>query len=407
MMVRMNFYGGGIMKMSAAAKNALLLGTVCSIAYLSVYVARDILSATTPMITRSGDFNTEQIGLLSSVYFTVYAIGQLINGVIGDKIKARYMISFGLILASFGFFLLPQLTHLPGYAYFAYGSAGFFMAMIYGPMTKVVSENAEPLYASRCSVAYTLASCLGSPVAGVLASMMTWPWAFRSSSFLLIFMGLFTFISFFLMERKGIIRYGRFKPQAGTTGSVKVLFQRKIVKFTFVSILTGVIRTSVVFWMPTYISRHLGFVPETATLIFSVASFAFPFSALLAMFLYQRTKRNLDMSVLVGFISSTVFFLLVFFVKQPLVNVACLALAIFCNNIASNLMWSYYCPSLYDTGMVSTATGFLNACSYLAAAVSSALFSNAADTIGWGALVLIWAGLMGLGILVALPWKRK
>ena len=393
--------------MSANAKKALLLGGLCSIAYLAVYVARDILSATTPMITQNGDFTTQQIGTFSSIFFTVYAIGQLINGTIGDRIKARYMISFGMMLASIGFFVLPMLTHLPNYAYIAYGSSGFFLAMIYGPMTKVVSENTEPAHANRCSVAYSLASCLGSPVAGVMASIMTWPWAFRSSSFLLLALGAFTFIGFLLMEKKGMVKYGQFKPQAGAKGSVKVLFKRKIVMFTFVSILTGVIRTSVVFWMPTYISQHLGFAPETATLIFSVASFVFPFSALTAMFIYQRTKRNLNTSVLVGFVSATVFFLLVFFVQQPIFNVACLALAIFSNNLASNLMWSYYCPSLYDTGMVSTATGFLNACSYLSAAVSSALFSNAADTIGWSWLVLIWAGLMLCGILVAIPWKKK
>lgn len=395
------------MKVSRKAKEALSLGTLCSIAYLAVYIARDVLSATTPMITQSGDFSTQQIGTLSSVYFTVYALGQLINGVIGDKIKGRYMISFGLAFASIGFFLLPQLTQLPGYAYIAYGSTGFFLAMIYGPMIKLVSENVEPVYASRCSVAYTMASCLGSPAAGVMASVMAWPWVFRSSAVLLVVMGFFTFFGFYAMERKGIVKYGQFKPQKGATGSVKKLLKRKIIKFTFVAILTGVIRTSVVFWMPTYISQHLGFAPETATLIFSVASFTFPFSALLAMFLFQRLKRDLDLSVLIGFIVSTAFFLLVFFVKQPFVNVACLTLAILFNTLSSNLMWSYYCPSLYDTGMVSTATGFLNACSYFAAAIASALFSNAVSSIGWYALILVWTGLMGLGILIAFPWKKR
>lgn len=394
------------MRLSPAAKKAFLLGGLCSISYLAVYVAKGALSAATPHITETGAFTTEQIGTLASVYFIVYAIGQLINGFIGDRIKAKYMISFGLILASAGFLLLPQLAGLPNYAYIAYASSGFFMAMIYGPMTKVVAENTEPEYATRCSVGYTMASFLGSPVAGILATVMVWPWLFRSTGGFLLLMGTVAFVCFSILEKKGIVKYGQFKQKKSAKGNIKVLLKRDFVKFIFIAILTGVVRTSVVFWMPTYISQHLGFEPNTATLIFSVASFAFSFSAINAIVVYEKLKRNMDLTILLAFIAATVFFLLVFLVKQPIVNVVCMALAILGNNLASSMMWSRYCPSLYDTGMVSTATGFLDACSYLAASVSSKLFAQAAVTIGWGALILVWLGLMCGGVIVALPWKK-
>ena len=71
------------------------------------------------------------------------------------------------------------------------------------------------------------------------------------------------------------------------------------------------------------------------------------------------------------------------------------------------MLWSRYCPSLCDTGMVSSATGFLDFVSYIAAAVSSTLFANAASVIGWGNLILVWFGLMVFGVLISLPYKRK
>ena len=395
------------MKLSPAAKKAFLLGGLCSISYLAVYVAKGALSAASPGMTAAGAFTTEQIGTLSSIYFIVYAVGQLINGFIGDRIKAKYMISFGLILASAGFLLLPQLAGHPNYAYIAYGSAGFFMAMIYGPMTKVVAENTEPVYATRCSIGYTMASFLGSPAAGILASVLVWQWLFRSTGTMLVIMGAIAFFCFTLMEKKGIVRYGQYARKKGEKGSVKLLIRRQIIKFTFIALLTGVVRTSVVFWLPTYISQHLGFKPETATLIFSVASFAFSFSAINAIIVYEKLKRNMDLTILLAFIASAVFFLLVFLVKHPFLNVILMTLAILSNNLAASMMWSRYCPSLYDTGMVSTATGFLDCCSYLAASVSSKLFANAAGTLGWGALILVWCGLMCCGIIVALPWRKK
>jgi len=394
------------MKLSSGAKKAFLLGGLCSVSYLAVYVAKGALSATTPQITQAGAFTTEQVGTLSSIYFIVYAVGQLINGFIGDRIKAKYMISFGLILASLGFLLLPQLTDAPVFAYIAYAASGFFMAMIYGPMTKVVAENTEPVYATRCSIGYTLASFLGSPAAGILAAALAWQWVFRSASSMLLVMGIVAFICFTLLERKGIVKYGQYKQKKGKGGGIGLLIKRQIIKFTFISIITGVVRTSVVFWLPTYISQHLGFAPETAALIFTVASFAFSFSPINAILIYEKLKRNMDLTILLAFIASTCFFLLVFFVQEPIVNVICISLAILSNNLASSMMWSRYCPSLYDTGMVSTATGFLDACSYLAASVSSKLFANAAGTIGWGPLILVWGGLMCAGIVVALPWNK-
>ena len=84
--------------MTANAKKAIKIGSMCFLAYLAVYLARNILSTVTPAMQAQG-FTKNGIGLASSIYFYSYAVGQLINGAIGDKIKAKYMMSFGLAFA--------------------------------------------------------------------------------------------------------------------------------------------------------------------------------------------------------------------------------------------------------------------------------------------------------------------
>ena len=42
------------MKLSKNAKNAVYIGTLCSISYLAVYIARNILSAVTPQMVEGG-----------------------------------------------------------------------------------------------------------------------------------------------------------------------------------------------------------------------------------------------------------------------------------------------------------------------------------------------------------------
>ena len=140
---------------------------------------------------------TEQyIGNLSSLYFIFYAIGQLINGALGDKIKARYMITLGPALAGISNILFCYLVDLENIALIVYPLTGFFLAMIYGPMVKVVSENTNVVYAEICSLGYTFSSFFGSPLAGVLASFLAWQSVFKVSSAALFVMAVSCFVCF-------------------------------------------------------------------------------------------------------------------------------------------------------------------------------------------------------------------
>ena len=395
------------MKMRGSVKRAILIGTICSVSYLGVYSARNILGAVTPQLISSGVFTTESIGTLSSIYFITYAVGQLINGIIGDRISPKYMISLGLILAGICNIVFSfTATYVLG-AYIAYGLTGFFLSMIYAPMVRVVAENTEPVYATRCSLGLTFASFLGSPLAGLLAAVMVWQSVFASSSAILLLIGFICILIFTVFEKKGIVSYNQIKQQKQSGNGIRVLIRHRIIRFTLISILTGVVRTTVVFWLPTYISQYLGFSTESSALIFTAATFVISLTSFVAVMLYEALGRNMDKTILIGFTSATICFLLVFFIKQPVLNIIFMVLAIMSSNCASSMMWNRYCPSLRETGMVSTATGYLDFVSYMAASAASTLFANAVADIGWGNLILIWFGLMALGILVALPIKKK
>ncbi len=395
------------MKLSRNARNALYIGSLCSISYLAVYIARNLLGAVSTHLESAG-YSETYIGTISSFYLIFYAVGQLVNGVIGDKIKARYMISLGLLLASITNGLFPFIIHLHGIAPFLYGLTGFFLAMIYGPMTKVVAENTEPNHATRCSLGYTFASFFGSPMAGVIATLFVWQTAFFVSSGALIVMAIFSFSFFLLYEKKGIVRYGQYdRPKAERKGleGVRILIRHRIVKFSLIAILTGVVRTSVVFWLPIYIKEYHGFSDNRSATLFSIATFFISFATFVAIFVYERLHRNMDHTVLLMFALSTIFFLLVYFVRSPYPNIILLILAVMASNCAATMLWSRYCPSLRDTGMVSGATGFLDFLSYVAAAASNVIFPSAVEVIGWGNLILVWAGLMLFGVVVALPYS--
>lgn len=395
-----------------SVRNAIYVGTLCSVSYLAVYVARNILGAVSPQMIAEGGFTTEYIGRVSSVYFICYAVGQLINGAIGDKIKARWMISGGLFLAGITNLLFAHLgAQYPNAAVAVYGMTGFFLSMIYGPLTKVVAENTDPKYTHRCSLGYTFASFLGSPLAGMIAAYFAWQSVFEVSSVILAVMAVVSFGVFFGFEKSGIIRYHQYKRAKEQGGSIKVLIEHRIVKFTLVSVLTGVVRTSVVFWLPTYISQYLGFSSSSAAKIYTVATFVISMTTFVAVFVYERLNRDMDKTILLMFSVSVCCFAAVYFVHAPMLNIVLMIAAIMSSNGAASMLWSRYCPSLRDTGMVSSATGFLDFMSYMAASVASSAFANAVSQIGWQNLILVWIALMAAGVVVALPherlWKKQ
>ncbi len=391
------------MKLSQTAKNAVMIGSLCSISYLAVYIARNILSAVTPLMVEGG-YTEEYIGSISSLYLGFYAVGQLINGAIGDKIHAKWMICIGLLGAGITNLVFSRIAMFPTAAMIVYGLTGFFLSMIYGPMTKVVSENTEPIHATRYSLGYTFASFIGSPAAGLLAAFLAWQSVFAVSSSVLFAMSFLGFLFFTAFERRGVVRYGQYKAEKKGAQNIRVLFRHKIVKFSLISILTGIVRTSVVFWLPTYIAQHLGFSAKVSAGIFTAATLVISFTAFIAVFLYERLGHDIHKTVLLMFISATVFFALTYFVKNPVLNIIMIVLAIMSSNGAASMLWSRYCPSLRDTGMVSSATGFLDFLSYMAAAGANLIFANAATSIGWDNLILVWLAIVLVGVIVALPY---
>lgn len=393
------------MKISKQAKNAILIGAMCSFAYLAVYISRNMLGAITPAMLEAG-FSEEYLGKISSFYLIFYAVGQLINGALGDRIKAKWMVSTGLLGAGIMSFIFLYNVSSPIAAMVAYGVAGLFLSMIFGPMTKMISENTEFIYATRCSLGYTFASFLGSPMAGLLAASFAWQSAFSASSATLVVMAVISFTYFTFLERRGIVKYGQFEQKEKEEKNIKVLFGRGIIKFSIISIITGVVRTSVVFWLPTYINQHLGFSTTDSNLIFSIATFIISFTAFINIFVYERMGRNMNKNLIVMFTSSAIFFTLTYFIKIPAVNIITIVLAIMSSNGAASTLWSIYCPSLKDTGMVSSVVGYLDFLSYTAAAAANIIFANAATTIGWGNLILVWLGIIICGVVLCLPYKR-
>lgn len=389
-------------------KHAFMIGIISTIVYLACYFSKNILSIVSPQMVTDTGISIEYIGTLSTANMLFYAGGQFINGIIGDKVKVKYMIGGGLTLAGLCNIVMG-FVNAPFVMFVAYSISGFFLAMLYAPLVKLIAENTRPVYAEKCCLALNFASLLGVPTAGIVSFFFGWNHVFVVGGVILIAIGIGFYISVRFMEKRGIVQWYPRKKTERKVGSVGILIQNGIIKFTFVAILTGIVRTSVTFWIPTYLSQYLGFEAGISATIYTIMTCVQSVSPYITdVIIYgYALKRNMNKMLVLMFGMGAFSFVGMFMVKQPLIHVLLFTLAIITANGAANVMWNIYCPSLHHTGMVSTATGYLDFMSYLAAGIANQLFAMSLAQIGWKNLILVWTMLMGAGFLISIPWRKK
>ena len=146
--------------------SAVTLSVTCVSAYIACYILRNILSVVTPDMIASG-YETEYIGVLSSVYYVIYACGQLFNGYVGEIIRAKYMVALGLAtasLSSVGF----AFCGAGALGVVLFGIMGFSLSMLRGPIVKTICENTDSKIAKLACVFLSFSSFVG-PLGAVVA----------------------------------------------------------------------------------------------------------------------------------------------------------------------------------------------------------------------------------------------
>ena len=152
--------------MKKELSTAWRIGSICIITYLASYVTRNILSVSTPDMLKDELFTKEYTGMLSSVCFIFYAIGQLVNGFLGERIHPKMMISIGLLITSISTLAVPAVASRPIH-FICFTLIGFALSMLRGPMMKVISENTEQKYARIICSIFCIAGFAGPLVASI------------------------------------------------------------------------------------------------------------------------------------------------------------------------------------------------------------------------------------------------
>lgn len=385
---------------------ALKIGGVCISFYFFNYVIRNVLSVATPNMIKEDFFSAEYIGLLSSVYFIFYAIGQFINGFICDRIHYKFTLTLGMETSCLCLFTVPFFENRAVH-FICFAVMGYCLSMIRGTLTKVSAENTDVKYARFICAGFS-ASCYVGPLgASLLSIFLPWRAVFEVSAAVGAIAAAIDILLLTVLEKKGLISFVPAEKR-GIKAVIDVFRLKDYIIFAFISSVGEIIGTAVNFWIPTYMTDYLKMNSETAYSIYSVIAFTGLFSPFITLFVYRKAIHNGKAIAALMYGISMLAFAAMILIRNPYINSGLLLIAKLSAACAVGVVWSIYIPELSGSGMVAGANGVLDSVGYALASLSSLAFSALIGVIGWRGLIAVWTALMlAASVIIIFNCSRK
>jgi sugar phosphate permease len=383
-----------------------LVWGVTWLAYASYYLGRKGFSAAKHSLKGAGLLDVQALGAIDTAYLAAYSLGQFVSGVLGDRVGARRLIGYGLLLsaalcAAFGSvssaLLFVVLFTLNGLAQ-ATGWPGTTRAMA----EWTTPENRGTVM-GLWSTCYQVGPFLAGPFAGMLIARYGWRSAFHVPAAIMVCVALLVL---------WLVRPGPRPAQATPTTSEEDTAERRRAQRAVVRnpvlwsygasyFFIKFMRYALALWLPFYLQEQLAYAVDKAN---NVAS-AFEgggFVGVIAMGALSD-KRNLG--------------------RIPLSAAALLGLAVAlfaCAKLVGDSTWlnvlllavigaflfapdSILCgAAAQDAGgpmAASMATGFVNGVGSLGALLEGLTVPLLAKRYGWN---MLFPGLVGMAVLGAL-----
>lgn len=386
-------------------KKATVIGTTCILTYIVNYYLRHILSVLTPTLLSTDKFTIEYIATLSSTYMFLYAVGQLINGFLGDILSPKNMVSAGLLVSG-GSMLLFPLSNVHPLQIICFACLGFGLAMLRGPLMKIISENTKPNHARLICVFFSFASFVGPIVASLFAMLKGWKLPFIFAGITAIVFAVVTYIVLSAMETKGLISY--IKTKINGISTILAVFKiQNIIFYIIVACLVEISAASISQWLTTFLTESLGFQKETANTLYSGISVCRSFMPFVALAIFHAIKEKDIPMMRVTFSIAAVMFAALIIAPNQWISIVFLAIALMSMSCTSALLWSIYIPSLGKTGRVSSVNGVIDCIGYVAAAGANLLFANVMNNVGWNTVYILWSSIGIIGLASTFIFKHQ
>ncbi len=418
----------------------LKIFVIAWITYALFYLTRANLSIALPGIMDEYGYTKTMLGSVGSALFATYAIGQFINGQLGDKFGARKLVTIGIIVSAlaniaFGFtttiFMMILLWAINGY----FQATGWPLNV--KTLANWFSINERGKIAGLYGSCYQVGNALSWLLAGYLAETYGWRFVFWIPA--LIF-GVSSILYYFgirnspesiglpsVEEHVKQSTLGRLKKKTTLGRSAKKPLDEEHLGFGFTLRRTfanprmwvigiafmflDVVRYGFFVWAPTFLFEVQGAEISTAaykTMVIPIAGSLGAISAGWATQKYFGSRRAPIVAVMLACLGSLAWLYPKIPVDNWVLGLVCLA-AIGYFTYGPHVTMVAAIPMDFGTRKgASSATGFIDGLGYVGAALAGVVSGWLIDNYSWDAAFNFWiaSAFIAAG-LMATFWKYK
>lgn len=400
------------------SKKDASLFLLCWIAYTSTYICRLNFSAVIPELTSGNVMSESRIAAVSSVFFVCYGVGQLISGIIGDRLNTRMMIFSGVLVSSlcnitiFFFHTFEALICL-------WALNGIVQSLVWTPILKIASVE----YDSRSRDKFGIDMATTVPVGTVLSyavSLITviflpWHYVFLVCGLIVGCSAVVWIVGTGKLKLKKQAEKDEIsrKESPNTAKILKLCLTSGLVLMLVPIMVQGTLKDSVTQWTPEFFSSQFG-----SSTVFSLAlTMVLPVVNVTGAFIAKKVNKKINNEL----ITSMVFFLVavaflfllrIFAGKSAVLSLICMAGVTNCM-FAVNVMLITIVPLHFSKhGIVSTVGGILNATAYIGCAAANMAAGKILDNSGsWNTLFVFWIVLgfaaAAVSLVASAVWKKN
>ncbi len=407
---------------SVISAHAKKIARTFSLLYFSSYVMRINFAVMLVKVITETASTKSALSIVLTALTVTYGIGQIVSGILGDKLNPAHLLSVGLGVATVANAAMFFTTSIPAMAVI-WGINGMAHALLWPPIVRLMSlhlTDEEYGYAavrvSWGSSVATILLYLGCPL---LLHVMSW----RTVMLLCALLGAAVTVFWLLIHPTLLPAKKKTAPvQAPSKAQECVAAGLPLPRYVYLPIvlimlaiiLQGMLRDGVTNWMPSYLLETFSLPEEDAiisTVILAVFSMiSFTVFDLLHRKLFQNEVFCAAAIFVLSAVAALILYPLNLFFPSPLPSMLLMAIIVGSMH-GINLMLITVLPKRFvKSGKVSTYSGLLNACTYVGAAISSYGFAALAESFGWSATILTWIIISAVGAAVCFAtapiWKK-
>ena len=386
--------------MSKIASKRQWILLLCWLAYSTVYLGRGNLAIAAPIMEQEKLLSAVQIGALGSCFFATYALGQIVNGYLGDRVNPKRMFLGGFFIAAVCNILMGFTEFIP-FMFILWSINGYTQSMIWGPILKIIASNFKEEKA-RSKAAIILSTSVG--VGGILAIII--PTMVLGNGVKTIF-----FVPGIIMLIIGICN-GIFIPRSDLSNDgaqvrqqhipyLKLFSNKEVRNMLMPTLAHGIIKDNLSLWTPLLLVQMY----QVNVKQLAVYAFLIPLATLIGrvifVYVYRWLHEDEKSVVGVSFGICVVVLLPMIIFETPLwlttILLTTTSLAISLINASLLTMFPLH---FAKSNNIASVSGVMDFVTYVGAALGSALFGVFIEGLGYQAMLGLWMVLCIISIAI-------